>query len=75
MNDSLTVRTVAGRLDTTPETVRRLIKAKAIKAFRLSGDHGPWRIREDALGAFIEQREALRSDPWKRTRARKTTAA
>ena len=75
MNASLTVRTVAARLDTTPETVRRLIKTRAIKAFRLSGDHGPWRIRESAFDAFVEQREALRSDPWKRTRSRKTTAA
>lgn len=75
MNASLSVRTVANRLDTTPETVRRLIKTRAIKAFRLSGDHGPWRIREAAYDAYVAEREAIRRDPWKRTRSRKTTAA
>lgn len=75
MTDSLSVRAVAARLDTTPETVRRLIKARAIKAFRLSGDHGPWRVRETAYEAYIAEREAIRADPWKRTRTRKTTAA
>ena len=75
MKDSLSVRSIADRLDTTPETVRRLIKARAIKAFRLSGDQGPWRIRESALDAYIAEREAVRADPWKRTRSRKTTAA
>lgn len=75
MSDSLSVRVVSARLDTTPETVRRLIKSRAIKAFRLSGDHGPWRIRESALDAYIAEREAIRADPWKRSRPRKTTAA
>jgi excisionase family DNA binding protein len=75
VNDTLTVRAVAGRLKTTPETTRRLIKSGDIKAFRLSGDQGPWRVTEEALAAYIERRTETRSDPWKRTRPRRSSAA
>jgi len=48
----LTVRQVAKKLDITEEWVRDLIKAKEIKATKIS----KWRIKPEDLEAFIKSR-------------------
>lgn len=39
-------------LGALPETVRKLIASGDLKAYRLGGDRGPWRIRPEALRAY-----------------------
>lgn len=68
----LRTRAAAAELDTTPETVRHLIKSGALKAYRLRGTAGPWRIRPEALDEYREAQ--TKRDPWARTRPRKRAA-
>ncbi|WP_442946361.1 helix-turn-helix domain-containing protein [Oerskovia sp. USHLN155] len=51
-----------------PETVRKLIASGDLKAYRLGGDRGPWRIRPEALRAYREQQARRAADPRVRTR-------
>jgi len=71
----LTVGDAASDLHCSGQTVRLLIKSGDLRAFKLRGDRGPWRIRRDALDEYRANQEAVRADPWTRTRPRKTTAA
>jgi excisionase family DNA binding protein len=71
----LTVRVTADELDCSDQTVRLLIRSGDLKAFRLRGTAGPWRIRREALEEYRARQEAVRSDPWTRTRPRKTSTA
>lgn len=65
----LTAAQAAAELNTTPETVRRMIATGALGAYRLTGEAGPWRIRPDDLDSYRERQRAR--DPWVRTRRRR----
>jgi len=54
---ALTTAQVAQRLSTTDRTIRRMIKEKRIKAFRLG--ERQWRIEESDLEAYIEKQKRL----------------
>lgn len=54
---ALTTEQVAQRLGTTDRTVRRMIKEKRLKAFRLG--QRQWRIEEFDLEAYIEEQKKL----------------
>ncbi len=54
---ALTTEQAAQRLGTTDRTIRRMIKEKRLKAFRLSERH--WRIEEGDLEAYIEKQKKL----------------
>jgi excisionase family DNA binding protein len=51
----LTVEDAAKRLDVTEETVRRLLRKRALRGMQISKRAG-WRIRASDLDAFIESR-------------------
>lgn len=70
----LTVRDVAKDQKTSTQTVRGWIASGELKAYRTQGASGPWRIRPERYAEFCDEREALRSDPWARTRPRRRTA-
>lgn len=71
----LTVREAAAELSTSPYTVRALIRARELRAFKLRGDTGAWRIRPEALDEYRANQEARRADPWVRTRDRRGKGA
>lgn len=52
----LTIEEVAQELKVHPETVRRYIRAKALKAVKF-GNRGGYRIREQDLQMFIEGKQ------------------
>jgi excisionase family DNA binding protein len=52
----LTVEDVASRLQVSQETVRRWIRAGRLPVLELGGSKAGYRIREDALAAFIAER-------------------
>ena len=56
MGQLLTVNEVSERVRVIPLTVRRWIKSGELKAFKPGGDRAGWRIDEDDLAAFVEQR-------------------
>ena len=64
----LTTAQVAEEVNTTPETVRRMIQTGALNAYRLRTDEGPWRVRPEDLDAYRERRQSR--DPWARSRPR-----
>jgi excisionase family DNA binding protein len=51
----LTVQEVAERLRVTPWTVRQWLTSGQLRGLRLGGPAG-WRVSEEALSAFIEER-------------------
>ncbi len=53
----LTVAEVAERLKVQPLTVRRWLKSGDLSGIQL-GDRAGWRIAEDDLRAFLEQRRS-----------------
>ena len=55
MDDLLTIEQVAERLQLHPDTVRRYIREKKMKAVRLSATN--LRVRRSELERFIEERE------------------
>lgn len=67
MSDLKTAEAAAA-LNTSPETVRRLISCGDLKAYRLRGTSGPWRIRPDHIEEYRERQRS--KDPWARTRPR-----
>lgn len=68
----LTTAEVKAILKCSTDTVRSLIHdGKFPGAFRLRGDHGPWRIPPADLATYEELQR--NRDPWARTRARKAT--
>lgn len=52
----LTVENVATRLQISQETVRRWIRSGQLPVLELGGPKAGYRIREDALDAFIAER-------------------
>jgi len=52
----LTVEDVAARLQVSQETVRRWIRSGQLPVLELGGPKAGYRIREDALDAFIAER-------------------
>lgn len=52
----LTVEDVATRLQVSQETVRRWIRAGQLAVLDLGGPKAGYRIREDALEAFVDER-------------------
>lgn len=71
MTTDLTTRDAAEQMRTSPETVRSLIASGDLRAYRLRGVAGPWRIPADAIREYRE-RQANR-DPWARTRPRRVS--
>lgn len=67
----LSTSDAAREMRTTAETVRSLIASGDLRAYRLRGDTGPWRIPAGAIDEYRE-RQANR-DPWARTRPRKAS--
>lgn len=53
----LTVDEVAEILREHPETVRSRIRRREIAAIRLGGSRSPYRIRPEAVDAFLNRRE------------------
>ena len=53
----LTVAEVADQLKVTPLTVRRWLKGGDIIGIQL-GDRAGWRIEEEELGRFLEERRS-----------------
>ncbi len=63
----LTTRDAAAELQASTETVRNLIADGSLPgAYRLRGDHGPWRIPPASIEAHRENQK--NRDPWARTR-------
>lgn len=62
----LTTLDVARELNASTETVRALIASGDLKAYRLRGSSGPYRIRPSALDEYRERQQ--NRDPWARTR-------
>lgn len=60
----------ASLLNTTPETIRRLIESGDLRAYRLRGESGPWRIEQSQIEEYREKQRSR--DPWARTRPRTT---
>lgn len=52
----LTVEEVATRLQVSQETVRRWIRGSQLPVLELGGPKTGYRIREDALEAFVAER-------------------
>lgn len=73
MTADLTTRGAARELHVAPGTVRSLIRDRLLDAYQTRGDSGPYRIKPEALAAYRERMEALRTDPWNRTRPRKAS--
>lgn len=69
----LTTRATANELACTPETVRALIRDGLLRAHRLRGDHGPFRVPAAALDEYRERQASLQEDPWVRTRDRRAS--
>ena len=53
--DMLTVEEVADRLRVHPGTVKRWLREGALAGYRL-GDRAGWRISQDDLARFLEER-------------------
>ncbi len=51
----MTVNEIAETLKVHPRTVKRWITEKQISAIKL-GDRAGWRVEEEALQAFLEER-------------------
>lgn len=64
----LRTRDAAAELATSTATVRALIASGRLRAHRLNGESGPWRITPDALDEYRQQQTP--DDPWVRTRPR-----
>ncbi len=54
MSKIYTVQEVADMLKACPDTIKRLIKGRQIKAFKIGNN---WRVSEDSLQKFIKERE------------------
>lgn len=65
----LTTAQVAAELSASRETVRRLISSGELRAYRLSSEGSPWRVRPEELDAYRERRQ--NRDPWVRSRPRR----
>ena len=52
-----TVQEVAGRLKTTPETVRRWLRSGRLRGIRLGGTKLGYRIAETDLQRFLDRGE------------------
>ena len=65
----LTTAQVAAELNASRETVRRLISSGELRAYRLSSEGSPWRVRPEELDAYRERRQ--NRDPWVRSRPRR----
>lgn len=64
---------VAGILQVTAGTVRTLINAGTLTAYRISGPRSQYRITRDALRDYRE-RQQRQADPWIRTHQRRKSA-
>jgi excisionase family DNA binding protein len=64
MNDQrlLTVRDVAERLRSSPETVRRWLRQGKLRGFRPGGTKLGYRVSESELQRFIQQSQANQSE-------------
>lgn len=64
----LTTLDVARELNASTETVRALIASGDLKAYRLRGASGPFRVQPAAVEEYRERQRTR--DPWARTRSR-----
>ena len=58
----LTVREVAERLRSSPETVRRWLRQGKLRGFRPGGTKLGYRVPEDELQQFIRRSQASQGD-------------
>ena len=61
MSELLTVRDIATRLRVTSETVRRWLRAGALRGIRLS-DRAGWRVPAEELERFLSERARWETD-------------
>ena len=73
MTADLTTRSTASELQVTPGTVRSLIRNRLLDAYQTRGDSGPYRIKPESLAAYRQRMEALRADPWNRSKPRRAS--
>ena len=57
----LTVREVAERIRSSPETVRRWLRAGKLRGFRLGGTKLGYRVPEGELERFLAESEEIRT--------------
>ena len=57
----LTVREVAERIRSSPETVRRWLRAGKLRGFRLGGTKLGYRVPEGELERFLAESEEMRT--------------
>jgi excisionase family DNA binding protein len=53
----LTVEQVAAKLQTTPTTIRRWLRAGKLRGVRLGGTRLGWRIRQSEIDRFMAEHE------------------
>ena len=59
----LTVREVAERIRSSPETVRRWLRQGKLHGFRLGGTKLGYRVPESELERFLAESDQLRTPP------------
>ncbi|GAC1323947.1 MAG: hypothetical protein NVSMB2_21860 [Chloroflexota bacterium] len=59
----LTVREVAERLRSSPETVRRWLRQGKLRGFQPGGTKLGYRVPEEELQRFIRQSQASQAEP------------